>query len=108
MEMENLSRRNLLKLAGAGMMGATAAGFLAGCGPVPSESKSVEASAEGASGHDYSGLEVQQSEAYAVVAGGGAAGLMAAYKLAKEGKKPLVIEKGASCASSNFGQGIMP
>ena len=102
MEMENLSRRNLLKLAGAGMMGATAAGFLAGCGPVPSESKSVGASAEGASGHDYSGLEVQQSEAYAVVAGGGAAGLMAAYKLAKEGKKPLVIEKGASCASSNF------
>ena len=36
------------------------------------------------------------------IVGGGAGGLLAAYKLAKEGKTPLLLEKGPSCASSNL------
>lgn len=37
-----------------------------------------------------------------VIAGGGAAGLMAALELGKHGKKVIVLEKGVSLASSNF------
>lgn len=48
------------------------------------------------------GAKKQMLEAYAVVIGGGAAGSVAAYKLAKQGKHVILMEKGLSFRSSNF------
>ena len=103
--MENtmqLSRRGLFKLAGAGTLGVIGAGALAGCAPSASTGTNLSETGAEVNQHDYSNYETKEMEAYAVVAGGGAAGLLAAYTLAKAGKKPLILEKGASCASSNF------
>lgn len=44
----------------------------------------------------------QHAEAYAVIIGGGAAGSVAAFKLAKAGKHVILMEKGRSFRSSNF------
>ena len=103
--MENtmqLSRRGLFKLAGAGTLGVIGAGALVGCAPSASTGTNLSETGAEVNQHDYSNYETKEMEAYAVVAGGGAAGLLAAYTLAKAGKKPLILEKGASCASSNF------
>lgn len=97
--MENtmqLSRRGLFKLAGAGTLGVIGAGALAGCAPSASTGTNLSETGAEVNQHDYSNYETKEMEAYAVVAGGGAAGLLAAYTLAKAGKKPLILEKGAS------------
>lgn len=87
--MENtmqLSRRGLFKLAGAGTLGVIGAGALAGCAPSASTGTNLSETGAEVNQHDYSNYETKEMEAYAVVAGGGAAGLLAAYTLAKAGK----------------------
>ena len=88
-----LSRRGLFKLAGAGTLGVIGAGALAGCAPSASTGTNLSETGAEVNQHDYSNYETKEMEAYAVVAGGGAAGLLAAYTLAKAGKKPLILEK---------------
>ena len=109
MTMENqpsISRRGLLKWAGAGSIARAAAGALSACSPAQSELASTQGDAgaetDSALQERYADLPVEESSAYAVIVGGGAGGLLAAYKLAKEGKAPLLLEKGPSCASSNL------
>ena len=109
MTMENqpsISRRGLLKWAGAGSIALAAAGALSACSPAQSELASTQgdtgAETDSALQERYADLPVEESSAYAVIVGGGAGGLLAAYKLAKEGKTPLLLEKGPSCASSNL------
>ncbi|MEE0583173.1 MAG: NAD(P)-binding protein, partial [Adlercreutzia sp.] len=105
MTMENqpsISRRGLLKWAGAGSIALAAAGALSACSPAQSELASTQgdtgAETDSALQERYADLPVEESSAYAVIVGGGAGGLLAAYKLAKEGKTPLLLEKGPSCA----------
>ena len=93
MTMENqpsISRRGLLKWAGAGSIALAAAGALSACSPAQSELASTQgdtgAETDSALQERYADLPVEESSAYAVIVGGGAGGRLAAYKLAQEGK----------------------
>ena len=100
----SISRRGLLKWMGAGSIALAATGTFTACAPTQNEA--TDAQSETNTNSDlqerYGDMPVEESSAYAVVVGGGAGGLLAAYKLAKEGKTPLLLEKGPSCASSNL------
>ena len=95
MTMENqpsISRRGLLKWAGAGSIALAAAGALSACSPAQSELASTQgdtgAETDSALQERYADLPVEESSAYAVIVGGGAGGPNAAENKAKEGKKP--------------------
>ena len=99
MTMENqpsISRRGLLKWAGAGSIALAAAGALSACSPAQSELASTQgdtgAETDSALQERYADLPVEESSAYAVIVGGGAGGLLAAYKLAKEPKALYYVE----------------
>ena len=96
-----VSRRSALKIAGATALGALAVGALPGCAPSASQTGTDNEGQDDGS-NAYEGMDVEQMDAYAVVVGAGASGLLAAYTLAKAGKNPVVIDKGASSMGSNF------
>ena len=102
----SISRRGLLKWVGAGSVALAATGALSACSPAQGNLASTQGDAEVEPESNlqerYADLPVEESSAYAVIVGGGAGGLLAAYKLAKEGKAPLLLEKGPSCVSSNL------
>lgn len=102
----SMDRRAFLGLSA---MGALAAGAgLAGCSPQQKETAAAGEDAT-ASPADQSGQTAiprvegsQTKECDVCVVGAGAAGLMAALKLAEADKKVIVVEKAPSAAMSNF------
>lgn len=94
MNKQKISRRRFLGKAAAG---AASVGCLAA---LPAHAQEGHAVGEATS--KWADLPREEMSAYAVVVGSGAAGLLAAYKLAAEGKAPLVIEKAGSSVASNF------
>ena len=91
MKNNGISRRSFLK----GSAAAAAAMSLASAFRMP-------AFAEEAMTEEALGDPVETYEADVVIAGAGAAGLMAALELTMAGKKVIVLEKGASAGVSNF------
>ena len=94
MTMENqpsISRRGLLKWAGAGSIALAAAGALSACSPAQSELASTQgdtgAETDSALQERYADLPVEESSAYAVIVGGGAGGRLAADQLAQENQQ---------------------
>ena len=86
MTMENqpsISRRGLLKWAGAGSIALAAAGALSACSPAQSELASTQgdtgAETDSALQERYADLPVEESRAYAVIVGGGAGGRSAIF-----------------------------
>ena len=101
-----MDRRSFL---GLGAVGALAAGAgLAGCAPqsqaAPAAGDNLGEAGEGAQAGTAiprkEGTETKQCDV--AIVGAGAAGLQAALKLARGGKKVVVIEVGPSAAISNF------
>lgn len=110
MSIQNLSRRDFLKITGTGLAGAAFSGLLGGCSSASGSAKDSSSVPETKAPETSASLSETVSaevpavkyEADAVVVGGGAAGLMAAYKLSKEGKSVIIMEKGPNSACSNF------
>lgn len=88
-----LSRRNFLKGAGMAAVGAAGMGALAACASQPAPKS--DDTAEGDAGHEPK-TATQTIEADVVVAGLGAAGLLAAYGAAKKGAKVVAVDAAAS------------
>ena len=102
---QDLNRRSFIGLAGAAAL-ATGAG-LAAASAVPAfadeadEADETEDAAEGSEGiARVEGAETMEADV--VVVGAGAAGLMAALKLAEGGMSVVVLERAATAMSSNF------
>ena len=102
-----MDRRSFLGLAALGSLAAGAG--LAGCAPQQSATATAQANATeadaaaGATGTSIPRKEgSKQQSCDVVVVGAGAAGLMAALKLAEAGKSVIVVEKAPSAAMSNF------
>lgn len=101
----SMDRRSFL---GLGALGALAAGAgLAGCAPQSPGAATAESLGDTGEGTEASagiarkeGSETKECDV--AVVGAGAAGLQAALKLARGGKKVIVIEVGPSAAISNF------
>ena len=100
---QSMDRRSFL---GLGALGALAAGAgLAGCAPQAQDAGTAALSDTGESAADAGiprkeGSETKECDV--AIVGAGAAGLQAALKLARGGKKVVVIEVGPSAAISNF------
>ncbi|MEC4184885.1 FAD-binding protein [Adlercreutzia sp. R21] len=99
----SMDRRSFL---GLGALGALTAGAgLAGCAPQAQDAGAAALSDTGESAADAGiprkeGSETKECDV--AIVGAGAAGLQAALKLARGGKKVVVIEVGPSAAISNF------
>ena len=101
-ENQLIDRRSFIGLAAAG---AVASGtLLSGCSPKTGEDSDRQtellASTSRNSIERVPGEETVKCDV--AIVGAGAAGLMSALKLAQNGKKVVVIEKGSSAAASNF------
>lgn len=102
---QSMNRRSFL---GLGALGALAAGAgLVGCAPKAPSAPAANADSLSDTGKAESegiarkeGKETKECDV--AVVGAGAAGLMAAFSLARGGKKVVVIEVGPSAAISNF------